>query len=317
MAGAMNNFVNRAFMCQSFRRRRARFVDSSCNGHRVIQERDTNNTPAVSYTRGNDFSGSLEGAGGIGGLLARSEGYYAGNFSSHAFYHADGNGNITYLEDGSQALAASYRYDAFGNLLNSSGPLAGDNTYRFSSKEWVPSVSGYYYLYRFYRPDLQRWLNRDPIQEWGGLNLYGFVANNPLFWVDLFGFGPIDGFPEITGGPGSIPWWQSTPLYASLFGLYQNLSHIPLGPFDLSPFGGNPRKPKPSITCPIADGWKLTMSGDPKVNFDPFHPDLDPSHAGVSLKFEGPVLGGKFRINFGNNNGNGGYDVGGQWGVTF
>ncbi|MEJ0089794.1 MAG: RHS repeat-associated core domain-containing protein [Limisphaerales bacterium] len=111
------------------------------------------------------MSGSLGGAGGVGGLLARSDTFYSGNFTSHAFYHADGNGNITYLVDGSQALAASYRYDAFGNLLNSSGPLASDNTYRFSSKEWVPSVNGYYYLYRFYRPDLQRWLNRDPIEN--------------------------------------------------------------------------------------------------------------------------------------------------------
>src|SRR5207302_369481 len=37
---------------------------------RVIQERDGNNTPTVSYTRGTDLSGTFEGAGGIGGLLA-------------------------------------------------------------------------------------------------------------------------------------------------------------------------------------------------------------------------------------------------------
>jgi YD repeat-containing protein len=42
------------------------------DGNRVVQERDQNNTPTVSYTRGIDLSGSLEGAGGIGGLLARS-----------------------------------------------------------------------------------------------------------------------------------------------------------------------------------------------------------------------------------------------------
>ena len=42
------------------------------DGMRVIQERDAATTPQVSYTRGNDLSGSLEGAGGIGGLLARS-----------------------------------------------------------------------------------------------------------------------------------------------------------------------------------------------------------------------------------------------------
>lgn len=42
------------------------------HGMRVVQERNSSNLPKVSYTRGNDLSGSLEGAGGIGGLLARS-----------------------------------------------------------------------------------------------------------------------------------------------------------------------------------------------------------------------------------------------------
>jgi len=62
---------------------------------RVIQERDGSNTPAVSYTRGNDLSGNMEGTGGIGGLLDRSHGYSSGNWSTHNFYHADGNGNVT------------------------------------------------------------------------------------------------------------------------------------------------------------------------------------------------------------------------------
>src|SRR5947208_7407782 len=44
------------------------------DGNRVIQERDSSNRPTVVYTRGNDLSGSLEGAGGIGGLLARTDG---------------------------------------------------------------------------------------------------------------------------------------------------------------------------------------------------------------------------------------------------
>ena len=64
---------------------------------RVIQERDGSNNPLVSYTRGNDLSGTMEGAGGIGGLLARSDGYSGGNFTTHIYYFADGNGNITYM----------------------------------------------------------------------------------------------------------------------------------------------------------------------------------------------------------------------------
>jgi len=157
------------------------------DGNRVIQERDYNNNPLVSYTRGNDLSGAFESAGGIGGLLARSDGYSSGNFSDHNFYHADGNGNITYLVNSSQTLAASYRYDPFGNLISSSGSLAVSNTYRFSSKEFIPSVGLCYYLYRFYDPGLQRWLNRDPIEEEGGINLYSAFRNDPVDNLDPLG----------------------------------------------------------------------------------------------------------------------------------
>jgi hypothetical protein len=44
-----------------------------------------------------------------------------------------------------------------------------------------------YYGFRFYDPNLQRWLNRDPIQEWGGINLYVFVDNTPARKIDPFG----------------------------------------------------------------------------------------------------------------------------------
>jgi RHS repeat-associated protein len=162
------------------------------DGNRVIQERDLNNNPLVSYTRGNDLSGTFEGAGGIGGLLARSDGYSSGNFTDHNFYHADGNGNITYLVNSSQMLAASYRYDPFGNLISSSGSLAVSNTYRFSSKEFITSVSLYYYLYRFYDPGVERWMNRDPIEEKGGINLFTFVGNNPVDSFDLLGLDTDD-----------------------------------------------------------------------------------------------------------------------------
>src|SRR5207249_4362990 len=123
----------------------------------------------------------------------------------HDYYHADGNGNITYLVDPSQNLAASYRYDPFGNTISSSGTLASANVYRFSSKEIHANSGMYYYLYRFYDPNLQRWINRDPLGEPGfelirgtsdyvsvtgdGPNLYAFVRNGPLQAIDLLGLG--------------------------------------------------------------------------------------------------------------------------------
>jgi RHS repeat-associated protein len=157
------------------------------DGWRVIQERNASNVPQVSYTRGSDLSGSLEGAGGIGGLLARSHGYSSGNWSTHNYYFADGNGNVTYLVNSSQGLAAKYRYDPFGNTISSSGTLANDNVYLFSSKEFHAASGLYYYGYRFYDSSLQRWVNRDPIGQLGGLNLYEFVQNLPTGSVDPFG----------------------------------------------------------------------------------------------------------------------------------
>ena len=187
------------------------------DGWRVIQERDGSNNPLVSYTRGNDLSGSMEGAGGIGGLLARSDGYSSGNFTTHSYYFDDGNGNVTYMLNSSQSMVASYRYDPFGNTISSSGTLASDNVYRFSSKEIHANSGMYYYGYRFYDSNLQRWINRDPLGDEGfqskvgyfqtlrhqimtELSLYQFVSNDPLRRFDPLGLSKgILGIPG-TGG---------------------------------------------------------------------------------------------------------------------
>ena len=110
------------------------------DGRCVIQERDGSNNPTVSYTRGSDLSGTREGAGGIGGMLARSHGYSAGTWSTHHFYHADGNGNITAMADSSQLISATYKYDSYGYLLTYSGSMASANLYRFSGKNGTPGT---------------------------------------------------------------------------------------------------------------------------------------------------------------------------------
>jgi len=90
-------------------------------------------------------------------------------------------------------LAASYRYDPYGNTTYSSGSLAAANVYRFSTKELHLNSGLYSYGYRFYSPNWQRWLNQDPIGEWGGINLYGFVGNNPIRRTEPFGLWWWDG----------------------------------------------------------------------------------------------------------------------------
>ena len=162
------------------------------DGNLVIQERSfipqlstLNPPPTVSYTRGRDLSGSLQGAGGIGGLLALSQ--LSTPNSQHLYYHSDGNGNVTCLIGSSQQIVAKYLYDPFGNILSLSGSLADANLYRFSGKEIHADSGMYCYGYRFYLPELQRWANRDPLGEEGSVNLYGFGDGNPVCNVDLDG----------------------------------------------------------------------------------------------------------------------------------
>ncbi len=151
----------------------------------MVQERNSLNLPTVSYTRGTDLSGTFEGAGGIGGLLSRTD--HSSLVVSHSYYHADGNGNIIALIDTNRNVVARYAYEPFGRVFSMSGPLAEANLYRFSSKE-VHQASGFiYYLYRYYDANLQRWINRDPIEEAQDPNLYRYIANGPSDGLDAFG----------------------------------------------------------------------------------------------------------------------------------
>jgi RHS repeat-associated protein len=158
------------------------------DGNVVVQERNVNNLPTTTYTRGEDLGASLQGAGGIGGLLSMTLNTELGPSSSNSmYYHSDGNGNVTMLINPSQYIVANYLYDAFGNILSKSGLLADANLYRFSSKEAHLNSGLVYYLYRYYDPHLQRWPNRDPIEEMGGINLYTFVGNRVPNDIDILG----------------------------------------------------------------------------------------------------------------------------------
>lgn len=179
--GKMRRRVRKEYTWQSGNWIETNEVHYVYDGNLVVQERDTNDQVLVTYARGKDLSGSLQGAGGIGGLLARMDSI------GPTYYHADGNGNITLLVNDSQTPVAKYVYDAFGNLISKSGILANANLYRFSSKETHANSGLIYYLYRYYDPHLQRWQNQDPIQEKGGNNLYEFGRNDSVSGVDPLG----------------------------------------------------------------------------------------------------------------------------------
>jgi RHS repeat-associated protein len=145
----------------------------------------TNNAVINSFVWGLDLSGTMQGAGGVGGLLAIT----TTNAGSH-FVGFDGNGNVAVLVSASSGIAtANYEYDPFGNVLRATGPMALLNPFRFSTKYTDGESAFNYYGYRFYNPLAGRWVSRDPIEEKGGNSIYGFAHNNPLSKVDVFGLG--------------------------------------------------------------------------------------------------------------------------------
>ena len=116
-----------------------------------------------SYLWGSDLSGSLQGAGGVGGLIQVT---YYGAITTNCFVAFDGNGNVSALVNAANgATVANYEYGPFGELIRATGPAAKLNPFRFSTKFYDDETDLVYYDYRYYNPSTGRWLSRDPIDE--------------------------------------------------------------------------------------------------------------------------------------------------------
>ena len=84
-------------------------------------------------------------------------------------------------------VAATYQYDPFGAPL--AAPGSPSQPMQFSTKSYDAETGLSYYGFRFYSPHMGRWLTRDPLGENGGINVYEFVGNNPVNFVDPLGYG--------------------------------------------------------------------------------------------------------------------------------
>ncbi|MGN6644715.1 MAG: RHS repeat-associated core domain-containing protein, partial [Verrucomicrobiota bacterium] len=162
------------------------------DGWRCLAELNgTNNALVRRYTWGLELSGSMDGAGGVGGLL------WLKADSDPQFCAYDGNGNVAGLVRGSTGdQTAAYEYDPFGRTIRMTGVFAQSNPFRFSTKRANDTTDLVLYEYRAYNPSSGRWLSRDPIEERGGLNLYGFDDNNPINEVDFQGLDANAFFPD-------------------------------------------------------------------------------------------------------------------------
>ncbi|MCB1224456.1 MAG: hypothetical protein KDK99_01485 [Verrucomicrobiales bacterium] len=127
------------------------------------------------------------GAGGVGGLLAMTLHDCGAREAESYWVTEDLNGNVIGLLSTTTTKTAVYDYDPFGNPMRVNEPEPGLNPVRFSGKYTDAETGLCYYGFRFYEPEKGRWLNRDPIGEPGGINIYGLVGNRLCDAVDELG----------------------------------------------------------------------------------------------------------------------------------
>jgi len=111
-------------------------------------------------------------------------------------YSFDQAKNVTELFDSAGGIAAAYDHGPFGEDMAATGSAAGLNPFRFSSEVWDGALALVCYNWRHYNPLDGRFISRDPIGERGGLNLYGFVGNDPVNRWDALGLFTIVGKAE-------------------------------------------------------------------------------------------------------------------------
>lgn len=146
----------------------------------------TNNSAIHSFMWGLDLSGSLQGAGGVGGMVSLQDNTAPPGMNYFPYF--DGNGNVmglVYANTG--ANAAQYEYGPFGEaikLVEKSGKV---NPFRFSTSFVDEETHFIAYGLRYFNPSQGRWLNRDPIGEMGGINLNAFLNNETLAMTDVHG----------------------------------------------------------------------------------------------------------------------------------
>ncbi|RYD83069.1 MAG: RHS repeat-associated core domain-containing protein [Verrucomicrobiaceae bacterium] len=188
-----------------------------------IRKRDGVEISRHWFQWGRDLSGSLDGAGGIGGLLAIIE-EKPSQSPRTLLPVQDGLGNITAVFDAANgALVARYDYGPFGEPLGESGDVDAC-PFRYQTK-WYDKESEYYnFGYRYYSPRLGTWLSRDPLGEEGGFNLYAYCGNDPVNSHDPLG---LDSSQDNSGGnPGLMIYTNNWDTYSRYIGSQRDFGQL-------------------------------------------------------------------------------------------
>ena len=111
---------------------------------------------------------------------------------------ADERGSIVAVTDGAGAAVAVNTYDEYGR------PGPGNvGRFQYTGQMWLPEAQAYHYKARIYAPTLGRFLQTDPIGYGDGLNVYAYVANDPVNNTDPDGRQTVAGISRMTR------YWQA------------------------------------------------------------------------------------------------------------
>jgi len=142
-------------------------------GRHIAELRASDNTLVRSYLWGLDLSETMDGAGGVSGLLWVTLHPGSGAPVGTHFCAYDGNGNIVALSAASDgSVNARYEYGPFGEPIRLTGPAAALNRFRFSTKRTCNTTELVLYEHRAYSPTLGRWPSRHPLGDGAFFALY-------------------------------------------------------------------------------------------------------------------------------------------------
>ncbi len=118
-----------------------------------------------------------------------SQNQLIGSVWTVSFYGYDGHGSVRFLTNASGTITDKYDYDAFGNLIYSTG--ATPNNYYYAGEQFDGNVGFYYLRARYYTQNSGRFLTVDSwkaeIYDPSSLHKYIFTKNNPVMLVDPSG----------------------------------------------------------------------------------------------------------------------------------